>query len=198
MKALRIALWVMVAVFSGVAAYGYLTIGNKPSVIEASSVKIGGPFNLVDHRGEAITQTAFEGRDHAIFFGFTHCPDICPTTLYEVAGWLDKLGDEGDDIDFYFFTVDPERDTPQVMADYVNAFDARITGVTGDTDAMMETVASYKGYAKRVDLDDGDYTMDHSAFVMLFDETGDFKGTISYGENPDVALQKLRRLTQDG
>ena len=198
MKYLRIVLWIMVAVFSGVAGYAYLTIGNDPTLHQASSVKIGGPFELVDHNGNRLTQDAFRDRNHAIFFGFTHCPDICPTTLYEISGWMEQMGDAGNGVDFYFFSVDPQRDTPEVLADYVNAFDPRITGVTGDLDAMNAAIKAYRGYSKRVELEDGDYTMDHSAFVMLFDKTGDFKGTISSGESAEMAIGKLKRLTNDG
>lgn len=188
----------MVAVFSGVAGYAWLTIGNPPKVLESAVTRIGGSFNLVNHKGEAITDAALKNRNHAIFFGFTHCPDICPTTLYETTGWLKTLGEDGDAVDFYFFSVDPERDTPSVLSDYINAFDPRITGVTGDYQAMMNTVKAYKAYAKKVPLEDDDYTVDHSAFVLLFDKAGDFQGTISYGENADTAVAKLRRLIENG
>lgn len=191
MKNLRLALWVLVAVVAAGSAYLFLS-NSGPQ--ERASVTLGAPFTLTNHRGETITDAAFENRNHALFFGFTHCPDICPTTLYETAGWLKALGDDADKIDFYFFTVDPERDTPDILKDYVEAFDERITAVTGETRAVMETVKSYRVYAQRVDLDDGDYTMDHSAFVMLFNSDGAFKGTISYGENPDTALDKLKNL----
>ncbi|MEM7289319.1 MAG: SCO family protein [Pseudomonadota bacterium] len=198
MKALRIGLWVMVCVFAGIAGYAWLTIGNGPAIVEASKAKVGAPFELIDHHGKPITQARLKDRRHAIFFGFTHCPDVCPTTLYETAAWMKDLGEDSNKIDFYFFSVDPERDTPDVLADYVNAFDERITGVTGDFEAMMDTVKSYKAYAKKVELEDGDYTVDHSAFVLLFDASGDFKRTISYGENSETAVGKLKRLIEDG
>jgi len=199
MRNIQIVLWCLVAVMSGVAGYLFLNGQNtNDNRTQTASVKIGGPFNLVRHDGSSLTEKNLAGRRHAIFFGFTQCPDICPTTLYETAGWMNKLGQDGEKIDFYFFSVDPERDTVEVLKDYVNAFDPRITGVTGQPEEVFRTIKSYKAYAKRVELDDGDYTMDHSAFVMLFDTTGDFKGTISYGENDETALAKLRRLIEKG
>ncbi len=199
MKTLRMVLWAMVVIFAGVSGYAWLTIGNEPKVIgqNENAVKIGGPFELVSHKGTPITDKDLTGKSHAIFFGFTNCPDICPTTLLETAGWIKELGGDADNIGFYFFTVDPEHDTPEVLADYVNAFDPRITGVTGNAEEMTKTIKSYRAYAKRVELEDGDYTMDHSAFVMLFTPDGDFKGTISYGESNEIAVEKLRRLIKN-
>ncbi len=197
MKFLRMLLWAMVVVFAGVSGYAWLTINDDPKIVSQDTVKIGGPFELVTHKGLALTDKDLAGKSHAIFFGFTNCPDICPTTLLETAGWMKELGSDADKMGFYFFTVDPEHDTPEIIADYVNAFDPRITGVTGDPEEMTKTIRSYRAYAKKVELDDGDYTMDHSAFVMLFDPEGDFKGTISYGESNDIAVEKLRRLIKN-
>lgn len=197
MRNIRIVLWILVAIVAGGTLYTYLTNADGTGSQQAQ-VKLGGPFELINHRGETITEAVMKDRLHAIFFGFTNCPDICPTTLYETAGWLKALDQDAEKIDFYFFSVDPERDTPEILSDYVNAFDPRITAVTGDPDEMQKTVGSYKAYAQRVDLGDGDYTMDHSAFVMLFDTKGAFKGTIAYGENNDTALAKLKRLIENG
>ena len=198
MKTVRIVLWGLVVVAAGVAGYLWLerTLGEPAGQTEA--VKIGGPFELVRNDGTAITEKSLEGRRHAMFFGFTHCPDICPTTLMEAAGWLRELGEDAGKLDFYFVTVDPGRDTAEIMNDYVNAFDPRITGLTGSPENIEQFLKDYRVYANRVDLGEGDYTMDHSAFVMLFDEKGDFKGTISFDENPQTAMAKLRRLIGNG
>lgn len=198
MKKLRLILWIMVAVFTGVATYAWLTIGNGPRIVEAPPVKLGGPFELVNQDGVKVTEEIFKNRNHALFFGFTNCPDICPTTLLDVSGWLKNLGDDGDKVDFYFITVDPERDTAEFLNDYVSAFDERITGLTGTPEEIAKVVSSYKVYSQRVALDDDDYTMDHSAFVMLFNRDGQFKGTIAYNEAKDTALAKLRRLIENG
>lgn len=157
----------------------------------------GGPFTLVDQRGEEITEQAFRGQPTAVFFGFTHCPEVCPTTLFELDGWLSELGDEGKDIDAYFVSIDPERDTPQVLGDYITNVSDRIVGITGEPDKVAEMARSFGIYVRKVELDGGDYTMDHTASVLLLDDSGDFWGTIAYGENPDTAIAKLKRLAGD-
>ncbi len=199
MKTLRLILWIGVVVVAAAVSYAVVSKNSKPEPVQQAVTPIGGAFDLVSHEGEKITQENLLGRNHAIFFGFTNCPDVCPATLLEVASWLKDLGNDGDKLDFYFFSVDPERDTHQIMKSYVTAFDPRITGVTGDAAEMQRTLSAYKIFAKKVDLEDGDgdYTMDHSAFVMLFNPEGDFKGTISFGENDEVALEKLRRLVKN-
>jgi protein SCO1/2 len=199
MKTFRIILWVGVALVAAAVSFAFVSKQMKPEPVQQAVSPIGGEFKLVDHEGQALTQEDMLGRNHAIFFGFTNCPDVCPGTLLEVASWLKDLEDDSNKLDFYFFSVDPERDTHPVMKDYVTAFDPRITGVTGDPEEMKRTLKAYKIFAKKVDLGDGDgdYTMDHSAFVMLFNAKGDFKGTISFGENDEVALEKLRRLVKN-
>ena len=154
----------------------------------------GAPFALVDQDGAEITEAAFRGAPSAVFFGFTHCPEICPTTLFELDGWLATLGEEGKDIRAYFVTVDPARDTPEIMKSYVGNVSDRITGITGEPAKVEAMARAYSIYFKRVELEGGDYTMDHTASVLLLDRTGDFAGTIAYGENPDNALAKLKRL----
>lgn len=154
----------------------------------------GGAFTLVDQRGETITQEAFRGQPSAVFFGFTHCPEICPTTLYEMSSWLEELGDETKNIRAYFVTVDPERDTPETLDSYVSSFSERITAITGEPDAIASMLKDFGIYSRKVDTSDGDYTMDHTASIILLDSNGGFFGTIAYGEAPDNAKAKLRRL----
>lgn len=154
----------------------------------------GAPFTLVDQNGEEITEAAFRGSPSAVFFGFTHCPEVCPTTLFELDGWLKQLGDEGKDINAFFVTVDPERDTPDVIGSYVTNVSDRITGVSGEPEKVLAMAKAFGIYWKKVDLENGDYTMDHTASVMLLDRAGDFAGTIAYGENPETAIAKLKRL----
>jgi len=158
----------------------------------------GAPFQLVDQKGAPITEAAFRGQPSAVFFGFTHCPEVCPTTLFELDGWLKKLGDDGKDLRAYFVTVDPERDTAEVMESYVGNVSDRITGITGDPAKVHAMVKDFGIYARKVELEDGDYTMDHGASVILLDSNGAFAGTIAYGENPDTALAKLKRLAAEG
>ncbi|MEO0327250.1 MAG: SCO family protein [Pseudomonadota bacterium] len=193
MKKFAIFAWCLVFLAAAAASYGLL-VRNKAAPVQVASV--GGPFELKTHTGKAIKYDDLLGRKHVAFFGFTHCPEICPSTLFDVTGWLNGLGNDVENLDAYFFTVDPQRDTQEVLSEYVSSFHPNIVGITGSDEAMREAIKAYKVYAQRVDLDDGDYTMDHSASIMLFDENGGFSGTISYGENDETALAKLRRLIE--
>jgi protein SCO1 len=154
----------------------------------------GGPFTLVDAQGAEVTEAAFRGHPSAVFFGFTHCPDVCPTTLYEMDGWLKQLGPEGQSVRAYFVTVDPERDTPEIMGRYVSNVSDRIVPLTGTSEQVAAMLKSFHIYARKVPLEGGEYTMDHTASVLLLRPSGDLFGTIAYGENPDNALAKLKRL----
>lgn len=182
---------VLMAAVMGVLAYQWY----ETSV---TSKAYGAPFTLVDQNGQAITEAAFRGQPSAVFFGFTHCPEVCPTTLFEMAGWLNKLGDEGKNIRAYFVTVDPERDTAEVMKNYVGNVSERIMGITGEPDKVLAMAKSFGIFWRKVDLEGGDYTMDHTASVILLDSKGDFAGTIAYEENPDTALAKMKRLATEG
>ncbi|MGE3305255.1 MAG: SCO family protein [Rhizobiaceae bacterium] len=158
----------------------------------------GGPFTLTDMDGAPITEAAFRGHPSAVFFGFTNCPEVCPTTLYELNGWLAAIGDDGKDIRAYFVSIDPERDTPEMMKTYVTNVSSRITGITGEPDRVAAMAKSFGIFVRKVDLEGGDYTMDHTASVLLLDSAGDIFGTIAYEENPDTAVAKLRRLANEG
>ncbi|MEP4769871.1 MAG: SCO family protein [Roseibium sp.] len=200
LKLFRYTAWAAVAVLAVVAgALVYMqTTANKNSgaLIEPLAA-IGGPFELVNGKGETVTDKTFAGKPTAMFFGFTYCPDVCPTTLSELQGWMEALGPDAERLNYAFVTVDPERDTPDVLQDYVGAFDERITPLTGSRDQIDAMMKTYRVYAKRVPLDDGDYTMDHSAAVYLMNEDNKFVGTIAYGEAEENALAKLNRLIKN-
>ncbi|MBB5702684.1 protein SCO1/2 [Ochrobactrum daejeonense] len=163
---------------------------------QAAKEPFGGPVNLVTMDGKAFTEKDLRATPAAIFFGFTHCPDVCPTTLYELDGWLKQLGPAAGDIKAYFITVDPERDTQEVMKTYVSNVSDRIVGVTGTPQNIEDVIKSYHVYAKKVPGEDGEYTMDHTASVFLLDKGGRFRSTIAYQENPDTALEKLKNLAK--
>ncbi|MBC2885920.1 SCO family protein [Ochrobactrum sp. CM-21-5] len=163
---------------------------------EAAKGPFGGPLNLVTMDGQPFTEKDLRATPSAIFFGFTHCPDVCPTTLYELDGWLNQLGPEAADVKAYFITVDPERDTQDIMKTYVSNVSNRIVGITGTPENIADAVKSYHVYAKKVPGEDGDYTMDHTASVFLIDKGGRFRGTIAYQENSDTALEKLKNLAK--
>ncbi len=187
MRAVLIGILVLMAAGVGWLTFDWYRAGD-------ATRSFGAPFELVDHNGEPITQAAFQGAPTALFFGFTHCPEVCPTTLFELDTWLDQLGDEASGIRTYFVSIDPDRDTPEVMRNYVTNVSDRITGVTGDPDKVAAMAKSYGIFVRKVPLGDGDYTMDHTASILLLDKTGDFAGTIAYGENPEHAKAKLLRL----
>ena len=151
-------------------------------------------FELRDHNGNPVNENTLKGQASLVFFGFTFCPDICPTTLAEISTWLTKLNALPDQLNAIFITVDPERDTSSVMRDYISNFDPLIQGWTG-TQAQISKVATIFGikYEKQV-LTDGDYTMNHSAGVYLFDATGKLAGIIDIHEEQSVAIAKIERL----
>lgn len=197
MKALRIIRYVawgavaIVAIALGYVAWHWQEAGGMDRIAATS---IGGPFTLTDQHGDTVTEAALKGHPSALFFGYTFCPDVCPTTLFEISGWLEKLGPDADKLGVYFVSVDPERDTQETLAEYLSAFDPRITGLTGTSEAVAEIIKGYRVFARKVPLDGGGYIMDHTATVYLLDSDGNFTGTIDYQEDPEVALKKLRRL----
>lgn len=173
-------------------ALGYLALDwLKPGSGEAP---YGGAFALTDQDGQPITEAALRGHPSMVFFGFTHCPEVCPTTLFEMSQWFEQLGDDGKDLKAFFFTVDPERDTPQLLGGYISAVTDRVTGITGEPEKVWANAKAFGIYWKKVPLDGGDYTMDHTASVILLKPDGSFFGTIAYQEAADTAVEKLRRL----
>ena len=174
------------------AAVGWITFDWYRS--QHATRAFGEPFVLVDHHGDQITEAAFRGQPSAVFFGFTYCPDVCPTTLFEMDAWLNELGPEGENIRAYFVSVDPERDTPEVLGRYITNVTDKVTGITGEPEDVARMARSFGIYVRKVDLEGGDYTIDHTASILMIYSTGDFAGTIAYGENPDNAMAKLRRL----
>ena len=158
---------------------------------------IGGPLRLTSQTGERI-DTSKEGKPFAVFFGFTHCPDVCPTTLSDMTQTLTELGPQAKDLRIYFVTVDPERDTPEVLASYMGSFDRRLIGLTGSRDEIDAVIRAYRVYARKAPTKDGDYTMDHTASTYLMDGRGRLVGTLAYQENEKTRLDKLKRLVRAG
>lgn len=186
-------LLVLAAVVAGALTYHQYTS------VTGGTRTYGAPFELVNARtGGPITDEAFRGQPSAVFFGFTHCPEVCPTTLFEMQSWLSELGPEGEDIDAFFVSIDPERDSPEILKNYIANVSDRIVGITGEPDKIAAMAKSYGIFVRKTPLDGGDYTMDHTASILLLDRDGDFFGTIAYEENPETALAKLRRLVKEG
>ena len=134
-----------------------------------------------------------KGRPFLVFFGFTHCPDICPTTLFDMSELMKALGPDADRTGALFITVDPERDTPEVMKDYLSNFDPHVRGLTGDRAAIDAAIKAYRVYAKKVPLENGDYTMDHTAIVYLMDKNGHFVAPFDLSRKPEAEAADLRR-----
>ncbi|MBB3655665.1 protein SCO1/2 [Rhizobium sp. BK650] len=155
-------------------------------------------FSLIDDRGNAVDQSIFRGHPALVYFGYTHCPEACPTTLYEVADWLTALGDQGRVLKAYFFSIDPERDTQGVMHDYVNAFSSRITGITGRPEEMRKVSDGWFIHAAKLPSENGDYHMSHTVSLLLIGADGRLKGLIPYGADRDEALAKIHDVLLGG
>jgi len=174
------------------AAVIFVVTGRAPGPIAGASA-VGGPFKLVDQNSQPITEQDLIGHPYLVFFGFTHCPDVCPTTLFEVSEIFRKLGPDAKNVRALFITVDPERDTPAVLKDYMSSFDPRVIGATGDSAAIMSVEKAFRVYAKKVPLDGGGYTMDHTALVYLMNKDGRFVAPFNIKRRPEEAAADLKR-----
>jgi protein SCO1/2 len=155
---------------------------------------VGGPFALTDQNGQRVTDADFKGKPFLVFFGYTHCPDVCPTTLFEVSEVMRSLGKDADRTKALFITVDPERDTPAVLKDYLSSFDPHLVGATGDQKTVEAVERTFRVYAKKVPTGkDGDYSMDHSAIVYLMDKQGRFVAPFKLDRKPEDAAAELRK-----
>ena len=152
-------------------------------------------FDLISHGGERVRPADWIGRPTMVFFGFTWCPDVCPTTLSDISGWLDDLGPDADRLNISLITVDPERDSPEVLADYLSHFDPRIVGLTGTLSEIGRAASGFRARFEKVPRED-DYTMDHTAGVFLFRADGRFASIIDYHEDRRFAVPKIRRAMQ--
>ena len=182
----------IVALTIGVVALAtavYLTILPRGG----SAVSVGGPFSLVAGDGKTVTDRDMRGAPYLVFFGFTHCPDICPTKLFQMSEVFRAMGPKGEKLRALFITVDPERDTPELMKSYVSSFDGRIIGLTGERAAIDKVVRDFRGYAKKVPTKDGDYTMEHTSLVYLMGKDGAFIGAFNLERPPEEAAKDLLR-----
>ncbi|WP_237477999.1 SCO family protein [Lichenibacterium dinghuense] len=156
---------------------------------------IGGPFALVDGDGRPVTEASFAGEPTLVFFGYTHCPDVCPTTLDAISQTLTALGPDKR-VRALFVTLDPERDTPAVMKDYLSSFDPRIVGLTGSQAAVDKIAHEYRVYAKKVPTGDGGYSVDHTGVVYLMDGRGNFVESFNPDlEDPKKAAEALSKVS---
>jgi protein SCO1/2 len=186
---------VIVAAFAGSLVVGLVlmlwALGGLRTV--AAPAAIGGPFQLTDQAGQIVTEKSLQGRPTLIFFGFTHCPDVCPTSLFEISEVLRAMGEDADRVNAYFISVDPERDTDAAMKDYLSSFDSHLKGLTGGPDAVAKVISGFRVYARKVPLKDGDYTMDHTALIYLMDRDGHFVSPFNLKRTPEEAAADLKR-----
>ena len=157
------------------------------------SATVGGPFELTDQNGKPISDKDLRGKPFLVFFGFTHCPDVCPTALFEVSEILRGLGPDADRVGALFVSVDSERDTPAVLKDYLSSFDPHLRGLTGDPATVAAVAKAYRVYYKKVPLEEGDYTIDHTALVYLMDKQGRFVAPFNIKQPKEAAIADLRR-----
>ncbi|KJC57539.1 copper-binding protein [Bradyrhizobium sp. LTSPM299] len=186
---------VIFAAFAASLALGLVimlwAVGGLRSVTAPAA--IGGPFQLTDQSGQTVTDKDLKGKPTLIFFGFTHCPDVCPTSLFEMSEVLRAMGKDADRVNTYFVSVDPERDTQTAMKDYLSSFDPHLKGLTGDQASIAKVLSEYRVYAKKVPLKDGDYAMDHTALIYLMDRDGHFVSPFNLKRTPEDAATDLKR-----
>lgn len=192
------ALGLLIGAISGVVLMPEVRhrLGSLGGMSTPGKVQVGGPFELVDHHGKTRTEKDFAGRFMLVFFGFTSCPDICPSGLQVISAALDQLGPKADRITALFVSVDPARDTPAKLADYLSSFGGRILGLTGSEEAVAAAVRAYRVYAKKV-VDPnrpGEYTYDHTSIIYIMDKKGEYVGHTSHATGLDKLVAQLERV----
>lgn len=191
LRMVRYGLWAAIAALGLVS--GWLLLQEPAREQSSGTAAVGAPFVLTAHTGEVFDSRRLAGKPYALFFGFTHCPEICPTTLFETGEMLKSLGEPAKDFQVLFVSVDPERDTPNLLKDYLSAFDPRITGLTGTPEQIAAVARSHRAIYRKVETPSG-YTMDHTAAVYLFDVRGRFVSTYDHSEPMANQKAKVERL----
>lgn len=189
-----LALWLGGVAIAAGLALGVVFLFAREDAPSPSSIAMPADVHLIDQKGRPFTAADLKGKPTAVFFGFTYCPEICPTTLVDIGRWMEGLGKDADKLNVVFVTVDPERDTQQQMALYLSSFDPRIRGVTGTPEEIAKMAKGFRVYYRKVPTGGGEYTMDHSSAVYLMDARGRFVEPIGYQEGLDRVLPKLRSL----
>ena len=199
LKTIRIIAWCLVGVLAAVVVLASLGV-RIPGFQQKSlplAASIGGPFALPSTRGDVVSSASLDGKPFAVFFGYTFCPDVCPTTLLDLSGVIKQLGPDADRMNYLFVSVDPQRDTIEQLKLYLSSFDPHIVGLSGTEQQIAEVARQYRAVYEKVSTKDG-YTINHTATTYLMDAHGRFFSTLGYQENPDVAVRKLKRLISGG
>ncbi|MBL8577218.1 MAG: SCO family protein [Mesorhizobium sp.] len=198
LKAFRLAAWIAVAIVSvGLAAMILLKSENPgaPAPSVSGTPAVGGPFSLVSQRGEVVSDQSLRGKPYLAFFGFTNCPDICPTTLFELSEMMAELGADADKFNVLLISVDPERDSQELLAQYMTAFDPRIVALRGTREQTDAVLKSFAAAAIKVPMEGGNYTMEHTAGVYLMDAAGKYVDLMRMEEPREERMRKLREIT---
>lgn len=192
---LRIILWAVV----GLVALGVVALiwrqSEPPQASSTALGTIGGPFTLTGTDGQPFSSGKLNGKPAAVFFGFTHCPDVCPTTIARLARLRRDLGKGDEALSIVFISVDPERDTPAELGNYMRLYDTPVIGLTGTPGQIEQVKKQFGVFSRKVEQPGGSYSVDHTASVILLDRNGQFVATVSPEEGDEVALAKLRRIT---
>jgi protein SCO1 len=188
-RALPLILFALGLVALGVAA----TVMLVPKAGQVATSSVGGPFTLTDQDGRRVTERDFAGATHLVFFGFTHCPDVCPTTLQQIGDVLQALGPKGKETKALFIAVDPERDTPEALKTYLASFDPRIVGLTGSQEEVNAAVKAYRAYVRKVPTKGDDYTMEHTALVYIMDGRNRFVNALNLTKPADQTAAELAK-----
>lgn len=195
---MRTSQWTITAIVAAglvvIALIVTIAIAQRQIARPEGVASIGGPFTLVDDTGATVTDNALFGKPYAMYFGYRYCPDVCPTTLFDLTRWIKALGPDAGKLNYVFVTVDPERDTPKLMHEYLESFDSRIRGFTGTPAQIAKIAKEYRVYYKKAPSSDGNYLMNHSVFIYLMTADEKFDTEIPYQEKDSVALAKLREL----
>jgi protein SCO1/2 len=192
----RLLIIVVAAAAISTAGLTYLYV-NRQSPQGLGGIAIGGPIQLTDQNGAKFDSATLAGKPYAVFFGYTHCPDVCPTTLSDISQATDAIGGAAKDFTTLFVTIDPERDTQAVMKDYISNFNAKVVGLTGTPAEVAAVAKEFRVYYAKVPTSDGGYTMDHTAVLYLMDKNGTFRSVISYNEDHDAYVRKIKEVLAD-
>jgi protein SCO1/2 len=183
-------------VILGAGIFLALALRDNPRGVGGTALAgaIGGPFRLIDQNGQTVTDADLKGKWSLVYFGYTHCPDACPTALNDISIALDDLGSKRDAVRAVFITVDPERDTAEALKSYVTSFDAPILALTGSPEAIAQAAKAYRVYYAKHPEAGGDYSMDHSSVIYVMDPEGRFTASFTHESTPEQIAERLKKL----